>query len=215
MEVPLRVPAQSHPPAGGGNPLRDRLAAHPRFRAWRDPVSGVESYLLTDRVAPVQQSFYYTNPSMSRDARWLWVYCAFPPAERRSLAAVSLDPDRPALLHFPQAQFVAESPMVLPAGDEVLFADTRGRFRCVGCAAPLFAADAKFDSGTGWPSFTDAEPGSVELHRDLRMGVVRTEVSCRRCGGHLGHLFNDGPAPGGKRYCINACVLGPGEPDSA
>ncbi len=91
--------------------------------------------------------------------------------------------------------------------------DTAGLYRCAGCDSALFRADAKFDSGTGWPSFTDSEPDGVELHRDYRLGIPRTEVRCRRCGGHLGHVFNDGPSPERKRYCINACALAPGDRD--
>ncbi len=86
-----------------------------------------------------------------------------------------------------------------------------GMYACAGCGADLFAADTKFDSGTGWPSFTDSEPGGVEMRREFSMGGPRTEVLCRRCGGHLGHVFNDGPEPEGKRYCINACALERGE----
>ena len=85
--------------------------------------------------------------------------------------------------------------------------DADGMYRCGGCGATLFRADTKFESGTGWPSFGDAEHEHVELRRDFRMGIPRTEVRCRRCGGHLGHVFNDGPRPTGKRYCINACAL--------
>jgi len=98
--------------------------------------------------------------------------------------------------------------------------DPEGMYRCGGCGATLFRADTAFDlgtgwpsPGTGWPSFGDAEHEHVELRRDLSMGIPRTEVRCRRCGGHLGHVFNDGPGPTGKRYCVNACALAP--PDGA
>ncbi len=98
-----------------------------------------------------------------------------------------------------------------PFSNQVVAPDTEGVYRCAACDAALFRADDKFDSGTGWPSFTDSEPDGVELQRDFRAGIPRTEVVCRRCGGHLGHLFRDGPGPSGNRYCINGCALGPGD----
>ena len=83
-----------------------------------------------------------------------------------------------------------------------------GTYRCAGCGNPLFDSSVKFESGTGWPSFTEAIPGSVKEIQDRSYGMVRTEIQCARCGGHLGHLFPDGPREaGGLRYCMNGCAL--------
>ena len=83
-----------------------------------------------------------------------------------------------------------------------------GTYRCAGCGAELFSSDTKFESGTGWPSFTDPmNTENVELHEDRSYGMVRTEVTCKKCGGHLGHVFPDGPGPSGQRWCINSCSL--------
>lgn len=95
-----------------------------------------------------------------------------------------------------------------PAGTSPLNAEKRqGRYFCAGCGAPLFESAAKYESGSGWPSFTEARPDAVGTSLDDSHFMTRTEVHCARCGGHLGHVFPDGPGPGGRRYCMNGASL--------
>lgn len=94
-----------------------------------------------------------------------------------------------------------------PGSCALLSEHRAGTFSCAGCAQPLFAAERKFESGTGWPSFFAPLEGAIASTTDQSFGMVRTEVHCSRCGGHLGHVFPDGPPPTGERYCINGVAL--------
>ena len=110
-----------------------------------------------------------------------------------------LGPQRYAILREAHTERAGTSPL----NDE----HRRGTFHCAGCALPLFASSTKFDSGTGWPSFYRPLPRAVGTSTDSSFGMRRTEVHCARCGGHLGHVFDDGPRPTGLRYCINGLSL--------
>lgn len=99
----------------------NNLAKHPFFERWVDPASGIESFILRERVAPIQQSFYFTNPGVSPDGKWLWFYASFPPNRQGMLGVVSLDPDKPEAKLFPQAGFTGASPMITPESDGAYF----------------------------------------------------------------------------------------------
>jgi peptide-methionine (R)-S-oxide reductase len=96
-----------------------------------------------------------------------------------------------------------ERPFSSPLNDE----KRAGTFHCAGCDLPVYASQAKYDSGTGWPSFWQALPDAVGTKEDNTLFTTRTEVHCRRCGGHFGHIFDDGPEPTGKRHCLNGVAL--------
>lgn len=106
-----------------------------------------------------------------------------------------------------QYKVLREKVTEMPFTGKLLHNKENGMYTCAGCGSELFSSDTKFDSGTGWPSFDNANMGNVELRKDSSHGMARTEVICRKCRGHLGHLFDDGPTETGKRFCINSCSL--------
>jgi peptide-methionine (R)-S-oxide reductase len=111
------------------------------------------------------------------------------------------------LLTADQYAVLREAATEAPFTSPLLHEERQGRFGCAGCQLDLFSSRTKFDSGTGWPSFWQPLPGAVATQSDDTLGMERTEVHCSRCGGHLGHVFEDGPQPTGLRYCMNGVAL--------
>ena len=106
-----------------------------------------------------------------------------------------------------QYHILREKGTEMPFTGKLLHNKENGNYVCAGCGAELFPSDSKFDSGTGWPSFDNANMDNVELKKDFSHGMIRTEAICKKCKGHLGHVFDDGPKTTGKRFCINSCSL--------
>ena len=107
-----------------------------------------------------------------------------------------------------QHRILKEKGTEAPFTGKLLHNKKKGTYVCADCGSVLFSSETKFDSGTGWPSFYDViKKGNVELKKDKSLGMERMEVVCKKCGGHLGHIFEDGPKPTGKRFCINSGAL--------
>jgi peptide-methionine (R)-S-oxide reductase len=130
-----------------------------------------------------------------------------PPMEDHRYPVTRTDAEWRALLTPEQYAVMRQHGTERPGSCALLHEKRAGTFKCAGCDQPLFESKLKFESGTGWPSFNDPLPGSVETTTDRSYGMVRTEVHCSRCGSHLGHVFEDGPPPTHLRYCINGVAL--------
>lgn len=129
--------------------------------------------------------------------------CSAPPADKIQLT----ENDWKQKLTPEQYRILRQKGTEMPFSGQYLHSTKDGTFRCAACNNPVFSSEAKFDSGSGWPSFEQALPGSVKLIPDHSHGMNRTEVICSRCGSHLGHVFDDGPISTGKRFCINSVSL--------
>ncbi len=127
--------------------------------------------------------------------------------DSHSFSVTRTDAEWRARLTPEQYSIMREHGTERPGSCALLHEKRAGTFACAGCDKPLFRSTLKFESGTGWPSFNDPVPGSVETTVDRSHGMVRTEVHCAACGSHLGHVFPDGPPPTGLRYCINGVAL--------
>ncbi len=138
----------------------------------------------------------------------LWRALAATPAEAAVYEFSRTDEQWRKLLSEKQFEVLRQGGTERPFSSALNNEHRAGRFACAGCQLELFSSSAKFDSGTGWPSFWAPLEHAVVAHSDRGFGMLRTEVLCRRCGGHLGHVFDDGPRPTGLRYCMNGDAMG-------
>ncbi len=133
--------------------------------------------------------------------------CGSGPAEAKSFAVQYSNAEWKKRLTREQYYILRKKGTEVAGSSPLLKEHRKGTFVCAGCVLPLFASTTKYDSRTGWPSFWQPLPRAIGTSTDWDVGYARTEVHCSRCGGHLGHVFNDGPKPTGKRYCMNGDAL--------
>jgi peptide-methionine (R)-S-oxide reductase len=137
----------------------------------------------------------------------LWRVSRPAPASAESFEVVKSDAEWHAILNDAQYAVLREESTERPGTSPLLEEHRKGVFHCAGCDLAAYTSETKFDSGTGWPSFWEAVPGAIGTNVDTSLFMTRTEVHCSRCGGHFGHIFDDGPPPTGKRHCINGVAL--------
>jgi peptide-methionine (R)-S-oxide reductase len=139
--------------------------------------------------------------------RWTGKFAASPARAAATFEVTKTDAEWQAMLSPHQFAVLrrqdTEPPFTSPLNDE----KRKGVFHCAGCDLPAYSSETKFESGTGWPSFWESIPDAIGTEQDTTYMMVRTECHCRRCGGHFGHIFNDGPPPTGMRHCINGLAL--------
>jgi peptide-methionine (R)-S-oxide reductase len=158
-----------------------------------------------DAMTLNRRSFVTASSTLALGGIFATAACAKPPTRKYEITLT--DAEWKKRLTPAQYRTLRQEATDQPGQSPFLNEHRAGIFACAGCNLPNYSSKTKFDSGTGWPSFWDHLPNAVALNVDRTLGFERTEVVCRRCGGHLGHVFDDGPKPTGKRYCMNGTAL--------
>jgi peptide-methionine (R)-S-oxide reductase len=155
----------------------------------------------------VRRGFLVKAAAVLSGAAGFWRLGRSTPVRAETFEVVKTEDEWRAILTPEQFAVLRQADTEYPGTSPLLQEHRKGTFDCAGCDLPLYSSETKFESGTGWPSFWDSLPGAVATSEDDSLFMTRIELHCRRCGGHLGHVFDDGPPPTGKRHCINGVAL--------